>query len=166
MITSFAKNASVWTPRNKSVVQSVAHRVGPMTVSATTTTTTAVAGGTKVIAAATVARLISASTVRIARYARLLNFLTDCFASTESRSLIPDGPQCMDPNSSDFKKNVCLGECSHPNWAGDGVCDGGNNNCACEYDKGDCCGDSKNPNQFKFCKVNCKCVDPKAQDKK
>merc|ERR1712048_254120 len=74
--------------------------------------------------------------------------------------------KCLDPNSSDFKKDVCLGECSHPNWAGDGVCDGGNNNCGCEYDKGDCCGDSKNPNQFKFCKVNCKCVDPKAQDKK
>jgi hypothetical protein len=48
IITIFAKNASVWTPRNKSVGQSVAHRVGPMTATATTTTTTVAATGMKV----------------------------------------------------------------------------------------------------------------------
>merc|ERR1712127_428523 len=70
--------------------------------------------------------------------------------------------KCLDPNSSDFAKAVCLGKCSHPNWTGDGVCDSGNNNCGCAYDKGDCCGDSGNPKQMDFCKGKefCKCVDP------
>jgi len=64
MSTSIAKNVSAWTLINKSAMQNVAHRLGLTTASATTTTTTAVAGGTKVIAAATLAKQISASSVK------------------------------------------------------------------------------------------------------
>ena len=70
--------------------------------------------------------------------------------------------QCLDPKDPAYapKKAACSGTCSHPSWTGDGVCDGGNNNCGCKYDKGDCCGTSGNKNQYKYCKENCKCIDP------
>merc|ERR1712151_809728 len=75
--------------------------------------------------------------------------------------------KCLNPQDPNFKpkEEKCLGTCKYPNWAGDGVCDGGNNNCGCKYDKGDCCGTSGNKNQFKYCKVNCTCIDPKAKSK-
>merc|ERR1712048_255486 len=47
--------------------------------------------------------------------------------------------KCLDPEHEDSKKKTCLGSCQSPNWKGDGICDDGNNNCGCEYDKGDCC---------------------------
>ena len=40
--------------------------------------------------------------------------------------------------------NVCSGECFFPNWIGDGYCDDENNFHECNYDGGDCCGDSVN----------------------
>jgi len=64
MSTSIAKNANAWTLINKNAMQSAAHQVGPTTVSATTTTTTAVVGGTKVTAAATLAKHLSASSAK------------------------------------------------------------------------------------------------------
>merc|ERR1711907_917137 len=94
-----------------------------------------------------------------------------------------------------FKKtNKCpsnKGGCLHASWVGDGRCDDANNNCACNWDKGDCCGtvgdkrcDDENNNcgcnwdggdccgvsgdtrQFSYCKA-CKCLDPaKANAKK
>jgi hypothetical protein len=44
---------------------------------------------------------------------------------------------------------------------GDGLCDAGNNNCGCKWDKDDCCV-KKSDKQFKFCtnKEKCKCLDP------
>ena len=38
-------------------------------------------------------------------------------------------------------------------WIGDGFCDDANNNEACDYDSGDCCGLSTNKN---FC-IDCIC---------
>ena len=46
--------------------------------------------------------------------------------------------------------------CGFPEYKGDGYCDDENNNAGCEYDGGDCCGDSVNP--F-FC-TECQCLDP------
>merc|ERR1712076_44664 len=40
-------------------------------------------------------------------------------------------------------------------------CDDENNNCGCDYDGGDCCGSNVKKN---YCK-ECKCLDPKANDK-
>lgn len=93
----------------------------------------------------------------------------DCCGDTKNPNQLKycdkkEGCKCLDPEDPDYVPNKipCLGECSHPNWRGDGVCDDGNNNCACDYDNGDCCGDSKNKNQFVYCakKPLCKCVDP------
>merc|ERR1712037_829214 len=71
--------------------------------------------------------------------------------------------KCLDPKDADFapKEKVCLGKCSHPNWVGDGLCDAGNNNCGCKWDKDDCCV-KKSDKQFKFCtnKKLCLCLDP------
>lgn len=53
-----------------------------------------------------------------------------------------------------------MGTCSHANWAGDGFCDDGNNNCACDWDHGDCCGDGNNYNQCD----ECRCLDPSLAD--
>ena len=36
----------------------------------------------------------------------------------------------------------CPGGCYEPDRKGDGYCDDGNNNCACEWDGGDCCEES------------------------
>ena len=47
--------------------------------------------------------------------------------------------------------NVCTGTLS---WAGDGYCDDANNNEACTWDGGDCCGGI-----ISFCTV-CGCLDP------
>ena len=33
------------------------------------------------------------------------------------------------------------GKCGSPNWKGDKNCDDNNNNCACDWDGGDCCGE-------------------------
>merc|ERR1712037_887199 len=57
------------------------------------------------------------------------------------------------------------GKCNLPDYVGDGVCDDENNNAGCNWDKGDCCGVSGNPNQKKYCK-KCKCLDCEYTDKK
>merc|ERR1712032_1762500 len=61
-------------------------------------------------------------------------------------------------------KNI-KGKCNLPDYVGDGVCDDENNNAGCNWDKGDCCGVSGNPNQKKYCK-KCKCLDCEYTDKK
>ena len=48
------------------------------------------------------------------------------------------------------------GPCQYPQWFGDGYCDDGNNNAACGWDGGDCCGDDVKTN---YCTV-CECLDP------
>merc|ERR1712032_1814229 len=69
--------------------------------------------------------------------------------------------KCMDPK---FKKaSKCPGHkggCEAKDWVGDGRCGDGNNNCACNWDKGDCCGTSGDKRQFSYC-TKCKCLDPK-----
>jgi len=47
------------------------------------------------------------------------------------------------------------GSCGDPQYVKDGNCDDGNNNCACNWDGGDCCGKVKK----NYCKI-CKCLDP------
>merc|ERR1712222_139418 len=68
--------------------------------------------------------------------------------------------KCKDPK---FKKtSKCpssKGGCLHASWVGDGRCDDGNNNCACNWDKGDCCGKSGDKRQYEYCS-KCKCLDP------
>ena len=47
------------------------------------------------------------------------------------------------------------GGCFNQFWQGDGYCDDQNNTPECDYDGGDCCGDSNND----FC-TECQCLDP------
>merc|ERR1712196_690356 len=53
----------------------------------------------------------------------------------------------------------CFGGCGSPNYIGDGFCDDGNNNCGCDWDQGDCCGDSGKGKQYNYCN-DCACLDP------
>jgi len=68
--------------------------------------------------------------------------------------------KCKDPKN--------LGEppasCGSPDYKGDGNCDDDNNNKACDYDGGDCCGKSVKGGVVSktYCKA-CKCKDPKNQ---
>ena len=48
-------------------------------------------------------------------------------------------------------------KCGKPSFVGDSFCDDSNNNCACGWDSGDCCG-KKQDSQYKYCK-QCKCKD-------
>ena len=60
--------------------------------------------------------------------------------------------ECLDP------AKQCTGTCGSPHWKGDNWCDDENNNCGCEWDGGDCCGDDVKTN---YCK-DCLCLDPNA----
>merc|ERR1711934_559363 len=51
--------------------------------------------------------------------------------------------------------------CGLPQYKGDGNCDDENNNKACAYDGGDCCGAKVKKD---YCKV-CKCLDPNGNKK-
>merc|ERR1711881_202267 len=64
--------------------------------------------------------------------------------------------KCSDPS---YVDNGCRGHCGLPKYKGDGYCDDSNNNCACSYDGGDCCGKSGKKTQYKFCK-DCVCRQP------
>merc|ERR1719237_1069383 len=61
--------------------------------------------------------------------------------------------QCKDPKHP--KDQKCKEKCAHPDYIGDGNCDDENNNCGCDFDKGDCCGHVVKT----YCK-ECKCKDP------
>lgn len=61
---------------------------------------------------------------------------------------------CLDPDLPEYWN--CDGSCSHSAWTGDNYCDDGNNNCACDWDGGDCCGDD---NAYTQC-TECQCKDP------
>merc|ERR1712151_1076360 len=63
------------------------------------------------------------------------------------------GCKCLDPN---YKP-----ACGSPQYKGDGNCDDENNNKACAFDGGDCCGTQVVKT---YCKV-CKCLDPKYDPK-
>jgi len=53
----------------------------------------------------------------------------------------------------------CETTCLKKQWIGDGYCDDENNNAECDYDGGDCCGNSRS-NWNKHCQ-RCTCLDPK-----
>merc|ERR1712037_1045827 len=60
------------------------------------------------------------------------------------------------------KTPKCSGRCkAHFTFKGDGFCDDANNNCACDWDGGDCCKLNK-PKAKKHCSL-CQCLDPKAK---
>jgi len=61
---------------------------------------------------------------------------------------------CLDPDLPWLQ--TCTGSCAHSAWTGDGYCDDGNNNCGCDWDQGDCCGEDKKYTQC----TECKCQDP------
>jgi len=44
---------------------------------------------------------------------------------------------CLDPN--EIPDGSCGGSCWSHIYSGDGFCDDANNNCACDWDGGDCC---------------------------
>ncbi len=52
----------------------------------------------------------------------------------------------------------CKDHCQKPDHVGDGICDDVNNNCACEYDGGDCCGESGMRHQWDFCRYCLPCL--------
>ena len=56
----------------------------------------------------------------------------------------------------------CYSSCGNPYWKGDNSCDDQNNNCGCEWDGGDCCGDNVNT---EWCSA-CQCLDPNFQSSK
>ena len=58
--------------------------------------------------------------------------------------------ECLDP------AKQCTSTCGSPHWKGDNWCDDENNNCGCEWDGGDCCGDDV---KTTYCK-DCECLDP------
>ena len=55
----------------------------------------------------------------------------------------------------------CEGKCENEGYKGDKMCDDGNNNCGCEYDGGDCCGEAVVKD---YCS-SCECLDPNASRK-
>merc|ERR1711907_624378 len=67
--------------------------------------------------------------------------------------------QCKNP----AKAVKCPGtkKCTFESYVGDKRCDDQNNNCNCNWDDGDCCGESGDKYQFSYCE-SCKCLDPAA----
>ena len=59
-------------------------------------------------------------------------------------------------SSDDGSDGSCTDTCQVESWKGDGSCDDANNNCGCEWDGGDCCGDDV---LVDYCAV-CECLDP------
>ena len=51
--------------------------------------------------------------------------------------------------------SVWITGCSYPSWHADGYCDDENNNEACFFDGGDCCGSNVDT---QYCTV-CQCLD-------
>ena len=70
-------------------------------------------------------------------------FQGSCSSSTSPPS--PTPPSSTPPSG-----------CGSPQWQGDGYCDDENNNEACQWDGGDCCGENVNTI---YCSA-CECLDP------
>ena len=62
---------------------------------------------------------------------------------------------CFDLNML-YLKTVITGNGGKPEWVNDGFCDDMNNNDACDFDGGDCCGTLANKRFCKDCKCKCK----------
>jgi hypothetical protein len=80
-----------------------------------------------------------------------------CGASPSPPSPTP-APPSPTPAPPSTTASTCPGSCGTPNWKGDNWCDDENNNCGCEWDGGDCCGDDV---KTQYCS-ECKCLDPNA----
>ena len=52
-------------------------------------------------------------------------------------------------------KNLLITGCAYPSWHADGYCDDVNNNEACLFDGGDCCGSNVNTD---WC-TECQCLE-------
>ena len=64
---------------------------------------------------------------------------------------------CLDPTSNmTTSQNISTDSCLDPEWINDGFCDDENNNEACEWDGGDCCGSDVDT---LFC-TQCECHKP------
>lgn len=75
-----------------------------------------------------------------------------------------DDCACLDPDyDPDYEAQYCSSPCVKLNFVGDGFCDDDNNVCGCDWDNGDCCGDSGKNAQFNCCD-DCLCLDPAMQD--
>jgi len=61
---------------------------------------------------------------------------------------------CLDPDSPNYSTTSAPSACGSPQWKGDGFCDDDNNNDACDFDGGDCCGDNV---QTTYCSA-CQCL--------
>ena len=61
--------------------------------------------------------------------------------------------ECLDPKGPKDPKGPSSEECGSPDYVGDDYCDDENNNEACGFDGGDCCGDVK----MDFC-TKCECM--------
>ena len=90
----------------------------------------------------------------------------DCDSQDECQTGLGCGSNNC-PDSLGFNSGVdccypCHGSCGTPSWKGDNFCDDENNNCGCEWDGGDCCGDNVNTD---YCSI-CQCLDPNAANSK
>jgi len=61
-------------------------------------------------------------------------------------------------DGSDDCLSCYTGACGVPSYTGDGFCDDDNNNAACAWDEGDCCGSSGKNAQHNYC-TDCACLD-------
>jgi hypothetical protein len=68
---------------------------------------------------------------------------------------------CLDPAVLAIDPH-CDGACGVEAYFADGWCDDDNNNCACSWDGGDCCGSTGKASQYNYCTL-CKCRDPTLQ---
>ena len=90
----------------------------------------------------------------------------DCDAHDECQDgLVCGSNNCPTSNGFDSEvdccyhnDNQCYDTCYKESWKGDGSCDDYNNNCGCEWDGGDCCGNDVN---IDWCS-DCQCLDPNA----
>ena len=88
----------------------------------------------------------------------------DCDTNDECQDDLECGSNNC-PGSLGFNSDVdccypCSSPCGFPNYKGDSYCDDENNNCGCEWDGGDCCGENVNT---QWCSA-CQCLDPNAQN--
>ena len=110
----------------------------------------------------------------VAGLAALVASMNSTRSGMEIKQLIMDNVQVKDKYADivstsgliDVEKTIkaatakdCSGSCYLDYWKGDNYCDDENNNCGCEWDGGDCCGEEVDTN---YCQ-ECECLDPSQQ---
>ena len=111
----------------------------------------------------------------VAGLAALVASMNSTWSGMEIKQLIMDNVQVKDKYAEfvsssgliDVEKTIkaavakdCSGSCYRDGWKSDNWCDDGNNNCGCEWDGGDCCGDDV---KTQYCD-ECLCLDPSEKD--